>query len=59
MTNKNPYVQNRIEMGYDEQDCEVASAMFKKHEFPCVIHGRAFESEEEYYAELHEFMSSM
>ena len=55
MTN-NPYVNNLIEMGYDQQDVQVAS---KKKEFPCVIHGRQFDTEEQYYQELHEFMSGM
>ena len=46
-------------MGYDQQDCEVASTMFQKKEFPCVIHGRTFETEEQYYQALHEFMNGM
>ena len=58
MTN-NPYVQNLVEMGYDEQDCMVASTMFQKKTFPCVIHGREFETEEQYHQELHEFMAGM
>tara|TARA_Y100001936_G_scaffold251032_1_gene305563 strand:+ start:3384 stop:3608 length:225 start_codon:yes stop_codon:yes gene_type:complete len=55
----NPYVNNLIEMGYDEQDVKVASTMFQKKTFPCVIHGRKFETEEQYYAELHEYMNGM
>ena len=46
-------------MGYDRQDCEVASTMFQKKTFPCVIHGRSFETEEQYFAELHEYMNGM
>ena len=59
MTTSNPYVNTLIEMGYDKQDCQVASTMFQKKTFPCVIHGRQFDTEEQYYAELHEFMSGM
>ena len=59
MTTNNPYINNLIEMGYDQQDCEVASTMFQKKEFPCVIHGRTFETEEQYNQELHEFMNGM
>ena len=59
MTNNNPYVQNLIEMGYDKQDVQVASTMFQKHTFPCVIYGRQFDTEEQYFQELHEFMNSM
>ena len=46
-------------MGYDRQDVEVASTMFQKKTFPCVIHGRTFETEEQYFTELHEFMNGM
>ena len=56
---QNPYIENLIEMGYDEQDVRVCSTMFQKKTFPCVIHGRTFETEEQYYEELHEFMNGM
>ena len=46
MTN-NPYTNTLLEMGYDKQDIEVAGAMFQKHTFPCVIHGRQFDTEEQ------------
>jgi hypothetical protein len=46
-------------MGYDQQDCEVASTMFQKKTFPGVIHGRSFETEEQYLQELHEYMNGM
>jgi hypothetical protein len=59
MTHKNPYVQNLIDMGYDQQDCEVASTMFQKKTFPCVIYGRQFDTEEQYYAELHEHFNGL
>ena len=58
MTN-NPYTNTLLEMGYDKQDCEVVSTMFQKHSFPCVIHGRTFDTEEQYYAELHEYMNGL
>ena len=51
MTN-NPYINNLIEMGYDQQDVQVASTMFQKKTFPCTIHGRTFETEEQYHQEL-------
>ena len=59
MTTSNPYVDTLIEMGYDKQDVQVASTMFQKHTFPCVIHGRQFDTEEQYFAELHEYMNGM
>ncbi len=55
----NPYVENLVEMGYDRQDCNVASAMFRKHTFPCVIHGRQFDTEEEYLEQVSEFLNGM
>ena len=55
----NPYTNTLLEMGYDKQDIEVAGAMFQKHTFPCVIHGRQFDTEEQYFAELHEYFNGM
>ena len=55
----NPYVETLVEMGYDRQDCQVSSTMFQKKTFPCVIHGRQFDTEEQYYAELHEYMNGL
>ena len=59
MTTSNPYVNTLIEMGYDKQDCQVASTMFQKKTFPCVIHGRQFDTEEQYNDELNEFMMGL
>ena len=59
MTMNNPYIENLVSMGYDRQDVTVASKMFQKKTFPCVIHGRQFDTEEQYLDELHEFMNGM
>ena len=59
MTILNPYVETLVESGYDRQDVEVASTMFQKKTFPCTIHGRTFDTEEQYYQELHEYMNGM
>tara|TARA_S200002703_G_scaffold64608_1_gene55885 strand:- start:426 stop:605 length:180 start_codon:yes stop_codon:yes gene_type:complete len=59
MTISNPYVQTLLEMGYDQQDVQVASTMFQKKTFPCTIYGRTFETEEQYHQELHDFISGM
>ena len=40
MRTNNPYVNNLIEMGYDQQDVQVASTMFQKKTFPCELYGR-------------------
>ena len=55
----NPYVETLVEMGYDRQDCQVTSTMFQKKTLPCIIHGRQFDTEEQYYAELHEYMNGL
>ena len=55
----NPYVETLVEMGYDRQDVEVASTMFQKKEFPYTIHGRTYNTEEEYNEAIHEFMNGM
>ena len=59
MTITNPYIENLVSMGYDREDVTVASTMFQKKTFPCVIHGRQFDTEEQYNEELHEFMNGM
>ena len=59
MTTFNPYVNTLLEMGYDKQDVQVASTMFQKKTFPCVIHGRKFDTEEEYKDAIHDFMNGM
>ena len=55
----NPYEQNLIDMGYDKQDVQIASTMFQKKIFPCVIHGRQFDTEEEYLESISDFMNGM
>ena len=55
----NPYIENLVSMGYDRQDVTVASTMFQKKTFPCEIHGRVFDTEEQYLSELHDFISGM
>ena len=55
----NPYVENLVEMGYDRKDVETASTMFQKKTFPYTIHGRTYQTEEEYNEAIHEFMNGM
>jgi hypothetical protein len=33
--------------------------MFQKKTFPCVIHGRKFDTEEQYFEAIHDFMNGM
>ena len=57
MTNKNPYVANLIEMGYDEADCQVVANAGVKKQFPLNIHGRVFNTQEEYNEALADFIN--
>ena len=59
MTITNPYVENLVQMGYDRKDVETASTMFQKKTFPYTIHGRTYQTEEEYNEAIHEFMNGM
>jgi hypothetical protein len=55
----NPYVETLIEMGYDAQDCHTVANVGVKKTFPCNIHGRVFETQEEYDEALHDFLNGM
>ena len=59
MTISNPYVENLVQMGYDRKDVETASTMFQKKTFPYTIHGRTYQTEEEYNEAIHDFMNGM
>jgi len=61
MKTNNPYVNTLLEMGYDIKDTHVPATVDElssalKKTFPCVIHGRQFDTEEQYNEELNEFM---
>ena len=56
MKTNNPYLTNLLEMGYDSKDTNVPAT---KKTFPCVNHGRQFETEEQYLAELNELMCGL
>ena len=59
MTISNPYVENLVQMGYDREDVEVASTMFLRKTFPYTIHGRTYQTEEEYNDAIHEFFNGL
>ena len=59
MTHYNPYVQNLIEMGYDAADCfTVASAGLNKT-FPLEIHGRVYQTQQEYDDAIADFINGL
>ena len=60
MTHYNPYVSNLIEMCYDESDCRNVAAVGETNvTYPRNIHGRIFNSKEEYDDAVAEFINGL
>jgi len=59
MTHSNPYVQTLIEMGYDEKDCQTVAVAGVKKTFPLNIHGRIYNTQEEYKEALSDFINGL
>jgi folate-dependent phosphoribosylglycinamide formyltransferase PurN len=59
MKSNNPYINTLVEMGYDRADCEMVAAAGREKTFPCVIHGRTFESQDQYDDELAEYLNGL
>jgi len=59
MTNYNPYVETLVEMGYDRSDCEMVAAAGVDKTFPLNIHGRVFNTQEEYDEALADFINGL
>jgi len=57
MSNYNPYVETLVEMGYDRADCEMVAAAGVDKTFPLNIHGRVFNTQEEYDEALADFIN--
>ena len=55
----NPYVENLVQMGYDRADCETVAAAGVDKTFPLNIHGRVYQTQEEYDAALHDFLNGL
>jgi len=55
----NPYVNHLVEMGYDRQDCEMVAAAGQEKTFPCVIHGRTFDTKDQYDQDLHDYLNGL
>ena len=53
----NPYVENLVQMGYDRSDCETVAVAGVDKTFPLNIHGRVYQTQEEYDAALHDFLN--
>ena len=60
MNHYNPYVQNLIEMGYDQADCEMVAAVGEVNPtYPRNIHGRIFETEQEYKDAVADYINGL
>lgn len=60
MTHYNPYVNTLIEMGYDAQDCRNVAAVGETNvTYPRIIHGRTFNSKEEYDDAVADFINGL
>jgi len=59
MTHRNPYVQNLIDMGYDQSDCETVADVGITKSFPYTVYGRTYNTQEEYDEALHDFLNSL
>ena len=55
----NPYVENLVQMGYDRADCETVAVAGLDKTFPMNIHGKVYQTQEEYDAALHDFLNGM
>ena len=59
MTIHNPYVANLVEMGYDRADCETVAVAGVDKTFPLNIHGRVYNTQEEYNEALADFLNGL
>ena len=55
----NPYVENLVQMGYDRADCETVAVAGLDKTFPMNIHGKVYQTQEEYDEALHDFLNGM
>ena len=56
----NPYVNQIMEQtGMSEREVFASAAPMRPMTFPCVIHGRTFETHDDYLNEMYEFLNSL
>ena len=58
-TSNNPYVNTLVEMGYDRADCEMVAHAGIDATYPRTIHGRVFETENDYQEATADFLNGM
>lgn len=59
MTISNPYVATLVEMGYDVADCQMVASAGVKKTFPLNIHGKVFETQQEYDDAMADFLNGL
>ncbi len=60
MTSNNPYVTHIIEQtGMSEREVFTSMAPMRPMSFPCEIHGRVFETQDDYLNEMYEFLNGL
>ena len=57
--NNNPYVENLIQKGYSERECRETTFTGRSKQFPYTIHGKTYQTQEEYDEALSEFLMGM
>ena len=55
----NPYVNTLVEMGYDRADCEMVAAAGLDATYPRVIHGRTFDTKEQYDEAVADYLNGL
>ena len=56
----NPYVNQIMEQtGMSEREVFASAAPMRPMTFPCIIHGRTFETHNEYINAMHDFLNGM
>ena len=55
--NQNPYVENLIQKGYSERECRETAFTGRSKQFPYTIHGKTYQTQEEYDEALSEFLN--
>ena len=56
----NPYVNQIMEQtGMSEREVFASAAPMRPMTFPCVIHGRTFETHDDYINAMYDFLASM
>ena len=58
-TSNNPYVNTLVEMGYDRADCEMVAHAGVPASYPRTIHGRVFETENDYREALADYINGL